>query len=110
MALTPVPNETTQGEQRRTAFDIVEDVARGGVVSKLTDALNAVALAVIDTGKKGKVNLELALSSSETDENVVVIDAKIRTATPEHDMRSMFFVDRTGNLTREDPRQNRIDI
>lgn len=77
--------------------------------AELGEALHDLVARVRDTGKKGSLTLTVFVEPFEKDVERIVVNDEIRLRLPEHDRKpSMFFADRDGNLTRNDP--NAIDF
>jgi hypothetical protein len=76
----------------------------GEVDTELTAALREVIEAVQSTGKEGTVTLTLKVKRRGERQVTVLEDVKAK--TPVHDRAdSIYFVDRVGNLRRDDPGQ-----
>lgn len=91
----------------RALADVIQQ-SRGAAV--LTDAarlLNELSKAVKESGKPGTLTLKLTIKPDKTDNTVVIVDPEVSVKTPKRPYpSSVFFVDdKTGDLTREDPRQ-----
>lgn len=87
------------------------ELARGKTHDELSQALHDVVGKVMETGKKGSVTLTLSIGLLDKDPaNGMQITDEIKVKLPEHDRpSSMFYPDRTGNLSRRDPRQMSFD-
>lgn len=87
------------------------ELARGKTHDELSQALHDVVAKVIETGKKGSLTLTLSIGLLDKDPaNGMQITDEIKVKLPEHDRpSSMFYPDRTGNLSRRDPRQMSFD-
>lgn len=81
--------------------------ARGKTHDELSQALHDVTAKVMETGKKGSLTLTISIALLDKDpSNGLVINDEIRTKMPEHDRpASVFYPDRSGNLSRRDPNQ-----
>ncbi len=82
----------------------------GKVASNLNEKFNEVLRAVLETGCKGEVNIKLSIKPSRMGIGGVVLevdmDADTKIKKPELAIgSSVFFVDKEGSLTREDPDQ-----
>lgn len=71
---------------------------------ELSEKLNALVKAVRDTGKKGSLAITFTVGLFDGDPDRIIIDDKIVMKVPEHDRKSsIFFPDKHGNLSRNDP-------
>ena len=87
----------------RLITDILGDVAGGTLVQLASDKLSEAAAAVAETGKGASVTIVLKLSNNN---GSLFIDGKVGSKVPEAPIpRSIFFVDASGNLLRNDPNQ-----
>ena len=96
-----------QGDQVVRPFaDWLREQAGGKSHEELSDALYDLVQRVRDTGKKGNVIYTISVGPMKGDSDVLVIDDQIKLKLPEHDRKaSLFYTDKTGNLTRNDPQQ-----
>lgn len=117
-AIRPTNQEGSSVTQNRAPVDgIKPDIkpfatfllqqAGGRTHEELTQALHDVVAAVQDTGKKGRITLvlEIALLDKKgaNSTQIRVADA-VKVACPEHDRASsIFWTDKNGNVTRNDP-------
>ena len=73
---------------------------------ELSEGLWDLVQRVRDTGKKGTIQFTVSVSTMKGDTDVLVISDEIKLRLPEHDRKaSLFYTDKTGNLTRSDPQQ-----
>lgn len=87
----------------REFTEVLEDLAHGAVVERLTDRLGEIVHAVKETGSPGMLTLKIKVK--RTGEHAA-ISADISCRKPELGMpETSFFFGRGGGLTREDPRQ-----
>ena len=81
--------------------------AAGRTHDELTQALHDVIAAVQDTGKKGRISLVLEISLLDkkgANSNQIRVTDVVKVLRPEHDRASsIFWTDRQGNPTRNDP-------
>lgn len=106
----PVTSPPSEDKPREFASFLLEQ-ARGKTHEELSRALFDVTAKVIETGKKGSFNLtiEIALLDKDPSNGLVITDV-IKTKMPEHDRpASVFYADRSGNLSRRDPNQMSFD-
>jgi len=84
---------------------------RGGVfLDEASDELNRVVNAVSDTGKAGKLVLELSIKKA-TRGGAMIITDKIKATVPEEGpLETMLFATPEGNLVEQDPRQHNLAL
>jgi len=109
-----MPDPKDAGRQVRPFAAVLTEHARGVVHASLSEQLADLTAAVAETGKKGTLALTItiepvakgAAGALKLGTKVVVKAPQDDTATP----TSVFFADGQGNLTRDDPRQPRMEI
>jgi hypothetical protein len=80
----------------------LQELEKGATHADLSDYIQQVTAAVIETGKPGSVTLKLAIKPM--DDGEVVVATGITKVVPEHDRKATrFFVDGDNNLTRDLP-------
>jgi len=86
-------------------FSEVLNELRGGICAQeLTDQLNAVTKACIETGKSGSITLVIKVLPQGSNQAIVAADVKAK--VPAHTVQpTIMFVDDNSNLTRRNPRQ-----
>lgn len=90
----------------RPFADWLREQSGGKTHEELGVALFDLVGRVRDTGKKGTVTLTISVAPLKNDVDVLVISDEIKLRVPEHDRKaSLFYADKTGNLTRQDPNQ-----
>lgn len=91
----------------RPFADFLRDHNKGASHDELSETLHTLVARVIDTGKKGTVTYTLAVEPLKgAAEGVYTVKDEIKVRLPEFDRNAgIFFVDRDGNLVREDPNQ-----
>lgn len=91
----------------RPIFDVLAQSRGSAAVHDASKLLNELAKVVKETGKAGTLTIKLTIKPDKTDNTVVMVDADVTTKMPKKPYpTSIFYVDdRTGDLTREDPRQ-----
>lgn len=96
-------NEDTAAEPRPfTQF--LHEQRKGGLHDDLSTQLAAVVAAVLETGKQGSLRIDLKIKPAG-DGMIQVFDTT-KAVAPEHDTApSMFYADKDGNVSRQDPRQ-----
>lgn len=105
-----------QQEQEKPQSDIHQlliEMRSGRVLQDINTKFNQVLAAVLDTGSKGKVTIELNIEPGRMGSGGAVLEVElshnIKLKTPEHDIgKAVFFVNQEGILTREDPEQTAL--
>lgn len=94
----------------RPFADWLREQSSGSTHEELGDALFDLVARVRDTGKKGSLSLTITVAPMDKDVDVLVVTDEIRLKLPEHDRKaSLFYPDKTGNLSRSDPQQLTFD-
>lgn len=87
----------------------LDEQRRGATHFELSEMLCEVVTAVAETGKKGSVTLKINVAPSG--DGMVVVTDEVNAKTPEPDRSaSLYFYDDYGRLSREDPRQQKLDL
>lgn len=91
----------------RPFSDFLREQAKGATHEELGEALHDLIGRVQDTGKKGSLTLTISVSMLKGgDGRALVVEDAIKLKLPEHDRQSsLFYADKNGNLTRNDPDQ-----
>ena len=72
--------------------------------SEVSEALHDLVAKVIDTGKPGALTLVINIGPFEKETDRLIVKEEIKLKLPEHDRPvGIFFPDRNGNLSRNDP-------
>lgn len=104
--------EITMTEPDAMPFSVWLTEQRGGRTHReLSDALAELTDAVLATGKKGSLTLQVTLApASDANSEALVATDKVQLKPPEPKRDgSIFFVDHAGHLTRRDPNQLTFD-
>ncbi len=91
---------------------VLQEIDHGHVHTNLSAALRDLVDAVKDTGKKGTLGLTITvkpIKPGQVDILDIVADVKLDAPKPTPPS-TMFFTDRTGNLTREDPNGQQLQL
>lgn len=89
--------------------DTLGEIEGGRFLRKLTEMVNEIVLAAMETRKAG--TLALTLKFTPTGRGSIEIDAKHKATVPEHDRSSTtFFATPEGTLLRDDPTQPRLPL
>lgn len=90
----------------RPFADWLREQSGGKTHEEMGVALYDLVQRVRDTGKKGTVTLTISVAPLKNDRDVLVVADEIKLRVPEHDRKaSLFYPDKEGNLTRQDPHQ-----
>ena len=85
-------------------ISILQGFRRGVLLQELSESTKEIVKAVRETGKKGKLTLELTFKSDGEGQHTIV--PKIKAEVPKEDVPpAIFFSDDMGDLFRTDPRQ-----
>lgn len=98
-------NTTTEGKP--FASWLLEQ-AGGKTESELTDSLRDLVARVVDTGKKGTLQLTITVEPLKNDPSILVVSDEIKLKLPEHDRKPSMFWPKDGQLLRNDPNQRSI--
>jgi hypothetical protein len=100
----------TDDQHARPFADFLREHGNGRTHDELSDALHDLISRVKDTGKKGSVSLTIQVEPMKKDDRMVVVSDAIKVKLPEHDRPAgVWFTDRDGNLSRNDPDQLSFD-
>lgn len=90
----------------RPFADFLREQSQGETHAELSDALQTIVQAVLDTGKVGVLQLQIRVEPMKGGRRGVTVSDAIKIKLPEHDRdASMFFADKNNNLHRNDPDQ-----
>lgn len=100
-----------QPETARKPFAaFVQEQRNGALHGELSDRIAELVLAVAETGKKGKLQLELTIAPNADGMTVTVSD-KIKVVPPEGERgAAIFFIGENGSLTRRNPAQTELPL
>lgn len=88
---------------------VLADLSGGRVHESLTDQLSELVTAVLETGKSGKISLEVTVKPNGV--GAVLTNAKVKATIPEATAGdTVFFATAGGDLVRNDPRQAEIPL
>ena len=100
-------------EERLTPFHhMLTYLNKGCINDEATEAYAEVVQAVRETGKKGKLLLQLDFAMfSKTDEDTMKVAASIKKTVPEHDRgETILFSTYDGDLLQNDPSQQNANL
>ncbi len=92
----------------RDFSEFITDVRGGNCHQELSQAINEVTSAAMNTGKVGSVTLTIKIKP-QGEGQAAIVDQIKRTIPEPTKPETFCFVDNDGNLTRSDPRQAKID-
>lgn len=107
-----MPN-SKDGERTLRPFPaVLQDIAHGALVERLTTAYGDLALAVVETGKPGTLTVTLKIEhlKEASDPNILTITADCTLKLPTEKQVSILYADDAGNLTRNDPRRPTLPV
>lgn len=96
----------------RPIFDVLSQIRGGAAINDAAKELNELVRAVKETGKAGSLTIKLTVEPDKTDNTVVTIQPDTTLKLPKKARaKGIFYVDeKTGDLTREDPRQIQMQL
>ena len=98
--------ETNQDGRVRPFADFIREHGHGRTHDELSEGMRDLIQKVKDTGRKGSVTLKITAEPMKKDDRMVVVSDSLKLRLPEHDRpAAVWFVDRDGNLARNDPDQ-----
>lgn len=93
----------------RMFTDILREIRKGKIVDQASRQLAELVRAVDETGKSGKLTLELTVKPDKGGGSQKIIAAAIKISIPREDLpEAIFFSDDEGDLHREEPRQGKL--
>ncbi len=93
----------------RPFADWLRDQSRGSTHDELSEGLYDLVARVTETGKKGTLTLIVTVEPMKEDVSVLLVGDEIRLKLPEFPRKpSLYYQDRQGNLSRQNPDQPEI--
>lgn len=90
--------------------DVLADIGRGALLNDASKAIADVTAAVIEHGKGGYVTLTIKIAPmKDAPPEMLSVSGAISIKRPEVPASSIMYGDETGLLSRNDPRQMRLD-
>jgi hypothetical protein len=87
-------------------LDVLSQIRGGAALADAGKDLQELVQAVRDTGKPGKLSFSITVEPDKADETVVTLQPDVTLKMPKKPRaKGIFYMDRHGTLTREDPRQ-----
>ncbi len=94
----------------RPITDTLRHIGSGIFIDMASDKMNELVTAVDQSGKGGKLTLEVSVKKA-TRGGAMHITGKIRLTKPAEDaMEAMLFATPEGNLVADDPHQQKLDL
>ncbi|WP_341674986.1 hypothetical protein [Niveibacterium sp. SC-1] len=95
----------------RPFFDTVRDLRRGALLDEAADKLQEVIAGVTETGKAGKLVIELSVKPASKNQAAVTVSDKVTAKVPALPAgETIMFVTVENNLVPNDPRQSSLDL
>ncbi len=95
----------------RSFFDTARNIRRGQFLEDCADELHKVVQAVEETGKPGKLVIELTIKPAAKTTGAAMMADQITAKMPKLPAgETIFFVTPDGNLVPNDPRQAKLDL
>lgn len=95
----------------RPFFDVARELRRGEFLEECADQLQAVIAAVEETGKAGKLIIEIAVSPASRGQGAVRVADKVMAKLPALPAgETIMFVTTDNNLVANDPRQTSLEL
>lgn len=95
----------------RPFFDVARDIRRGAFIDEMADAIQQVVASVEETGKAGKVLVEIAVAPASKGQGAVKVADKITLKLPALPAgETIMFVTPDNNLVANDPRQSSLEL
>lgn len=95
----------------RPFFDTARELRRGEFLDECADGLNAVVNAVEETGKAGKLVIELTIKPASKGQGAMIVADKITPKLPALPAgETVLFATPEGNLQANDPRQGNLEL
>jgi hypothetical protein len=102
--------ELTDEVQIRPFAEMLTILDRGEAHAAASRGLHDLIGAVQALGRKGGLTISIEVAPLKGTQDQLILTAQVTTKMPKADPTSqMFFVDQSGNLSRNDPRQMEID-
>lgn len=94
----------------RPITDTLRHIGGGVFIDLASDKMNELVSAVADSGKAGKLTLEVSVKKA-TRGGAMHITGKVTVKKPaEEPMEAMLFATPEGNLVADDPKQTKLDL
>lgn len=95
----------------RPFFDVARELRRGNFLEECADNLQTVIAAVEETGKAGKLVIEISVSPASKGQGAVKVSDRITAKLPQLPAgETIMFVTPDNNLVANDPRQQSLEL
>jgi len=95
----------------RPLFDTLRDIRRGQLLDDAADELQKVVAAVEETGKAGKLVIEIAVAPASKGQGAMKVSDKITAKLPTLPAgETIMFITPENNLVPNDPRQKSLEL
>lgn len=105
---------STEDEQVRPFAAVLAEIGSGKLHARLSAQLAKLSAAVADTGKKGQITVTIKVEPfRKGGEHSLMVTGTSTAKVPEGEdasPASVFFVDDSGNVRRDDPRQQQLPL
>lgn len=93
----------------RSVMDVLAQVRNGTALHQANTEFQELCQRVRETGKGGELVIKIKVAPDKTDENVYEVEPDVTAKMPKKKMsKGIFYMERDGSLTREDPRQGEL--
>ena len=110
-AVADTDQTTTEHDRVRPFAEFLQEHNRGNTHARLSEDLQTLVRAVVDTGKPGTVQLTIRVEPMKENADVLLVTDKVALKAPEAPRKgSIFFPDAAGNLNRDHPDQEQLPL
>lgn len=105
-------NATSQPNVDSAFLALLQQHRKGEILSDLAESMRRVTQAVQESGRAGYLTLRIDIRpASKGRAGALVVEDEIKEKLPSEDKAgSIFFADKSFNLTREDPNQQTLEL
>lgn len=105
------PSQQTPSGTSRPLLETLREIRRGDLLDEAADALQQLVAAVSDTGKVGKMTIEISIAPASKGQGAVKVADKITLKIPTWPAgETILFVTPDNNLVPNNPRQESLDL
>lgn len=94
----------------RPITDVLRQIAGGEFINKASDMMNELVKAVDDSGKQGSITLKITVKKATKSGAMTVTGKSTLTKPLEDPMEVLLFATPEGNLTADNPNQQKLDL
>lgn len=95
----------------RPITDTLRSLRGGVLIDEASEALSELVNAVMDSGKPGKLTLELTLTKASRNSGALVIRDKVTVKRPAEDaFETILYATPEGSLVTQDPKQAQLEL